>query len=101
MSFRVYLHPKADDFLNVMDLPTRERIKGRLQGLVEKTNKKGKPYIPPLQIIRIGVYRAIYEIIWNELKVNVLFIDHKDNVYNNFKRMFLQVPKVNTLFLKS
>lgn len=88
MSFEVYLHPKADGFLNSTDSSIRERIKVRLRELAEKPDKKGKPYMPPFRIIRIGVYRAIYEIFWNESKVNVLYIDHRDKVYENFERIF-------------
>ena len=89
MPLKVYLHPKADDFLNSVDSTIRERIKNRLHGLIEEPNKKEKPYIPPFRIIRIGVYRAIYEIVFNESKVNVLYIEHRDKVYEDFKRIFL------------
>ena len=88
MSFEVYLHPKANDFLNSADSSVRERIKVHLRELTKNPNKKGKPYIPPLRIMRIGVYRAIYEILWSESKVNVHYIDHRDMVYENFERIF-------------
>ncbi|MCK4953440.1 type II toxin-antitoxin system RelE/ParE family toxin [Candidatus Bathyarchaeota archaeon] len=90
MSFEVYLHPKADSFLKNLNSRTKERIKNHLRELVEEPDKKGKP-LDPSQFLsmRIGDYRAIYEIIWDESKVNVLFIGHRDQVYANFERVFL------------
>lgn len=90
MSFEIYLHPKADEFLNSLDLVIAEKIKNRLRELVEEPDKKGETLTPTLfKKIRIGVYRAIYEIIWTDSRVNVLFIGHRSNVYDDFKRIFL------------
>ena len=38
--------------------------------------------------LRIGDYRAIYEIKRNEKKVIVLFIGHRDDVYEDFSKLF-------------
>lgn len=90
MSFGVYLHPRAVGFLNSLDSATRERIKSRLRELAEGPNKKGRRLISsPFFRMRIGRYRAIYKILWNESRVNVLFIDLRDRVYDDFKRILL------------
>lgn len=62
----------------------------RLHELVEESDTKGKPLTPTLfKKMRIGVYRAVYEIIWNDSGVNVLFIGYQSHVYDDFKRIFL------------
>ena len=89
MPFEVWLHPKADSFLNSLDPLLKKSIKIKLIELTKEPNKKGKQLKPSNFFrMRIGKYRAIYEIIWDKSKVNVLFIGHRDQVYDNFKRLF-------------
>ena len=91
MPFKVYLHPKADDVLSSLDSVTKEKIMNRLSELAEEPDTKGNSLTStPFKKMRIGVYRTIYEIIWNDSKVNVLFIDHRSTVYVDFKRIFFE-----------
>jgi len=67
-----------------------ERIRSRLSELAEEPNKKGKESaFRQFLSMRIGDYRAIYEIIWEDERVNILFIGHRSQVYDDFERSFL------------
>jgi len=87
MSFEVWLHPKADAFLDSLDSVLKKKIKDKLRELSEEPNKKGKQLTSSFFRMRIGKYRAIYEILWDELRVNVLFIGHRDHVYDDFEKL--------------
>ena len=87
MNYRV-LHPKAAEFLRELSPPLREKIKGRLRELEESPEEKGQSLKhSPFYRLRIGDYRAIYEINREEGKVVVLFIGHRRKVYDDFSRL--------------
>lgn len=83
----VFLHPKAAKALGKLDKSTREEIKDSLAKL-EKDQKQGKPLkYCNFRSLRIGDYRAIYEINKQNNKIVVLFIDHRKRVYDEFSRL--------------
>ena len=88
MSYRIFLHPKAAEFLKKTDSKLRNRIKRRLKELEDKPVNKGqKLYGSPFYRLRIGDYRAIYTIDSEKLMVIVLFIGHRREVYDDFSRL--------------
>ena len=81
----VLLHPKAARSLEKFDKSVREKIKRKLKELT-KNPRKGKLLKPTnFRSLRIGEYRAIYEI--QNSKIVVLFIGHRKRVYEDFSRV--------------
>ena len=88
MSFSVYINKKAAKCLDEIDQKTKERIKEAIRVLqtnpvpiekydILKLTGKAHTYR-----IRIGKYRVIYEVLWNEKTVWVLIIDRRgDETY--------------------
>ena len=90
MPFKILLHPKAAKALRKLKEPTKTRIKEKLEELKEKPEQKGKRLkYTEFWILRIGEYRAIYEINRKEKKVIILFIGHRKTVYADFSKIFL------------
>jgi len=88
LSYRVFLHPKAAVFLKKLSPSLRAKIKDRLRELEESPEEKGQRLKhSPFYRLRIGDYRAIYEIHEEEGKVVVLFIGHRRKVYDDFSRL--------------
>jgi len=88
LTYRVFLHPEAAEFLKKLNSSLRERIKGRLRELVESPEEKGQRLkYSHFYRLRIVDYRAIYEINREEGKVIVLFIGHRRMVYDDFSRL--------------
>ena len=83
MSFRIFLSPKAEDFLKKIDKTNRERIENKLRSLKDNP-ELGKPLtgrLAGLWSLRVGDYRAIYQIRHEEILIFVLKIGHRKNVY--------------------
>ena len=83
MSFKVLLSPKSDNFLKKLDTNEQERIKNKFRNLANNP-ELGKPLIGKLVglwSLRIGDYRAIYQIRKLELLILVVKIGHRKNVY--------------------
>jgi mRNA-degrading endonuclease RelE of RelBE toxin-antitoxin system len=77
MSFKVFLHPKSARFLSKLDKNSRARIKSRVEELEDHPERRGKRMrYSDFWTLRIGDYRAIYEIDEGENRVIVLFIVH-------------------------
>ena len=89
LMYDILLHPKAARFLNKLDAESGKQIKKKLKELREFPEERGK-HLKYTQFwsIRIGDYRAIYEIRKNEKMVIVLFIGHRDDVYTDFSKMY-------------
>ena len=88
MSFRVFLHPNAKKFVDKQDEETKKKIKNKLKELREYPEKRGEHLkYSEFWKLRVGDYRAIYEIKVKEKKVIILFIGHRKNVYNDFSRL--------------
>jgi len=89
VAFAVLLHPKAAKALDKIEKPTRQRIKEQLRGLKDRPERIGKQLkYSNFWSIRIGNYRAIYEINREKRQVIVLFIGHRKKVYDDFSKMF-------------
>ena len=88
MAFAILLHPRAAKELQKLGDSLRTRIKERLAELKENPESKGKPLKPSdFFSLRIGDYRAIYEIDGAKKRVLVLFIGHRKKVYDDFQKM--------------
>jgi len=88
LSFRVFLHPKAADFLKKAEANLRSRIRDALKTLEDSPEEKGQRLKDTRFLrIRIGDYRAIYMIDTEERKVIVLFIGHRKEVYDDLSRL--------------
>lgn len=88
MTFRVFLHPKAAKFLTRIDKTLKNRIMAILRELEDSPERKGERLRPSsFWRVRIGDYRAIYEIDREGRRVLVLFIGHRRNVYDEFSKL--------------
>jgi mRNA interferase RelE/StbE len=87
LSFRVFLHPKAAASLRKLHGSIRRRIHEALKEL-ENSPEKGDQ-LKPSQFwrLRVGDYRAIYEIDRAHEKIVVLYVGHRKNVYDDFSRL--------------
>lgn len=88
MVFTVLLHPRAAKELERIENPTRSRITERLKELKDNPETIGKVLkYSDFWSLRIGEYRAIYEIHRAKKQVIVLFIGHRKKVYDNFSKL--------------
>lgn len=87
--FKILLHPLAAKFFQKVDKETGRRIKNKIKELKEFPKQRGKhmKYINSWKL-RIGDYRAIYEINEKENNIVVLFIGHRDDIYDDFSKLF-------------
>lgn len=86
---KVLLHPLAARFLKGCEKDVRSRVKKKLRELMEFPEERGKHLrYTSFWTLRIGDYRAVYEIRRNENKIVVLFIGHRDDVYDDFSEVF-------------
>jgi len=89
VAFTILLHPKAAKTLQKIQEPTKSRIKEKLRELEENPEKIGKPLkYSDFWSLRIGDYRAIYEINKDKNQVIILFIGHRKKVYDDFSKLF-------------
>jgi len=87
--FAVLLHSKAAKTLQKIDEPMRSRMKKELMELREHPEKVGKMLTRSnFWSLRVGDYRAIYEIDRDKNQVVVLFVGHRKKVYDDFSIMF-------------
>lgn len=88
MSFRVLLHPKAARFLQKAGPSLKRKIRENLTRLSEPPEEKGEPLTnSPFWKIRVGDYRAIYEIDNEHSRLIILFTGHRKHVYDEFSRL--------------
>ena len=86
MTYKVLLHPKAAKTLS--KLTEKTRITEKLKQLKTNPNKAGKSLKPTEYYrLRIGDYRAIYEIDQTKKQVTILHIGHRKNVYDDFTKL--------------
>ena len=79
------MRPKAAKALQKIDTKNQERIKQALKRLTFDPYKAGEPLHPAqYRKIKVGDYRAIYEINQEKKEVIVLFVGHRKNVYDDF-----------------
>lgn len=88
MAFAILLHPKAAKELERLEEDLRTRIKERLRELKNNPESIGKALKPSdFWSLRIGDYRAIFEIDRAKKQVIGLFIEHRKKVYDDFSKM--------------
>jgi mRNA interferase RelE/StbE len=83
LSFGIVLTAESEEFIKKCDKAIRNRILKSLRKL-ETDPESGKPMtsiLTGLWSLRMGDYRAIYQIKNNELVVVVIKIGHRKNVY--------------------
>jgi mRNA interferase RelE/StbE len=87
LSCVVFLHPKAGRSLRKLPESTRKRVLEALKEL-ENSPEKGDQ-LKPSQFwrLRVGDYRAIYEIERGQGKIIVLYIGYRKHVYDDFSRL--------------
>ena len=89
MAFGVFLHSKAAKALERIEEPVRLRIVERLRELRDSPKRVGKRLkFSDFWSVRVGDYRAIYEIERDKNRVVVLFVGHRRKVYDDFSKMF-------------
>ncbi|MBD5517257.1 MAG: type II toxin-antitoxin system RelE/ParE family toxin [Lachnospiraceae bacterium] len=78
---------KAAKYISALDKPTKQRIKGAIEGLTEKPPKGDikmlQGYSDGRKRLRIGKYRIIYQYHLNE-KIEILYImdvDSRGDIY--------------------
>ncbi len=85
MSYDIFLSQTADNFLNKIETVTAHRIRTKI-ALLKENPELGKPLVGRLKglwSLRIGDYRAVYEIEHNKLYVFVIQVGHRKNIYEN------------------
>lgn len=87
MKYTVMLHPKVNTFLKNIEPHLKERITKKLHELKDGPKKGRKLKYSDFWRIRVGEYRAIYEINKKEKQVIILYIGHRKNVYDDFTRL--------------
>jgi len=89
VTFTVLLHPKAVKALEKIEEQTRLRITEKLRELRNRPERVGKRLkYSEFWSLRLGDYRAIYEINRDKNQVVILFIGHRKKVYDDFSKMF-------------
>jgi len=89
VAFAVLLHPKAAKELEKIEAQIRSRIKEKLRELRDSPERIGKRLRPSdFWSLRVGDYRAIYEINRNKNQVVILFVGHRKKVYDDFSKVF-------------
>ncbi|MCD6414382.1 MAG: type II toxin-antitoxin system RelE/ParE family toxin [Candidatus Diapherotrites archaeon] len=87
MSFNVLFHPKAAAVLKKSEGNPKNRIKKKLQLLTDWPEAGKRLKHSEFWSLRIGDYRAIYEINKENKRVIVLFIGHRKKVYDDFSKL--------------
>jgi mRNA interferase RelE/StbE len=87
LAFKVFLHPKAAKALEKIDAKNRARINEALKELCSNPEAGKQLKLSDFWSLRIGDYRAIYEIDRDKNQVIVTFIGHRKNVYDDFTKM--------------
>ncbi len=89
MVFTVLLHPKAAKELEKIENTTKARIMERLRDLKDNPERVGKALkYSNFWSLRVGDYRAIYEVNRTRRQVIVLFVGHRKKVYDDFSKLF-------------
>lgn len=88
MAYKVFLHPKANSFIAKAEKELQDTIRKKLRTLSHKPETGEKLRHSDFWRLRIGDYRAIYEIDRNNNQIIVLYIGHRREVYDDFSRLF-------------
>ena len=88
MTYAVFLHTKAAKELNKLEAGIRARIVERARELRYNPAGIGKSLCQSdFWSLRVGDYRAIYRIDLDRKQVVILFVGHRDKVYDDFSKM--------------
>ena len=88
MSYKILLHPKANAYLENIEVELENRIRKKLHVLSSNLEKGKKLKHSNFWRLRIGEYRAVYEVEYDNNRVIILFIGHRKDVYDDFSRLF-------------
>ena len=89
MTFTILVHPKAAKALKKIEEQTRSRITEKLRELRNRPERTGKRLkYSDFWSLRVGDYRAIYEINRDKKQVIILYIGHRKKVYDDFSKIF-------------
>jgi len=89
VALTVLLHPKAVKALEKIEEQPRSRITEKLRELRNRPERVGRRLkYSEFWSLRVGDYRAIYEINRDKNQVVILFIGHRKKVYDDFSKMF-------------
>jgi mRNA interferase RelE/StbE len=86
--YTVLLHPKATETLKKMDKQQKIIITEKLRELKYQPEAGKHLKYSEFRRLRIGDYRAIYEINEDKKQVIILYIGHRKNVYDDFMKLF-------------
>ena len=88
MEYQIFFHPAAYSSLEKLESKISSQIRKKVQEL--RNDPKIEINLKHTDFWRLMVqdYRVIYEILYEERKVIVLFIGHRKNVYDRFSRLF-------------
>ncbi|MFO7791431.1 MAG: type II toxin-antitoxin system RelE/ParE family toxin [Candidatus Saliniplasma sp.] len=87
MSYEVLLHPRAYEFLKKAEDEVESRIRDKLKSLSDDPKSGEKLKHSEFWLQRIADHRAIYEINHKDQQVIILFIGHRNDVYDDFSRL--------------
>ncbi len=87
MTYSVLLHPKAAKELQRLDSQTRARIVERARELRDKPQAGKLLKQSDFWSLRVGDYRAIYQIDTELRQVVILFVGHRSKVYDDLAKM--------------
>jgi len=88
MSYKILLHPKANAYLENIEVELENRIRKKLHVLSSNPEKGKKLKHSNFWRLRIGEYCAVYEVEYDNNRVIILFIGHRKDVYDDFSRLF-------------
>jgi mRNA interferase RelE/StbE len=87
VTYNVFLHPKAAKELQGLYVSLSSRVRESLTELRTAPTQMGKQLKGSRYwSLRVGDYRAIYQISEEDRKVVVFFIGHRSDVYDDFSR---------------
>lgn len=82
--YKIILEKKPENFFRKLERKEQERITKKFNEL-EENPELGKPLtanLSGLWSLRVGDYRAIYQIKQNELIILILKLGHRKNIYD-------------------
>jgi len=88
MSYKILLHPKANAYIENIEVELENRIRKKLHVLSSNPEKGKKLKHSNFWRLRIGEYRAVYEVEYDNNRGIILFIGHRKDVYDDFSRLF-------------
>lgn len=96
MTYSIYFYKKAAKQWKHFDKKTQKALKSKLKELEhDPITKRAKADIrllkdyrnPPLWRLRIGKFRAVYEVDYENKRVIILLIEKKETVYKSLKQI--------------